>query len=176
MTHCMLDLETWGTRPGCAIRSIGAVIFDPWQEGTGAEFYANIEPATCAEAGLVIDPSTAEWWESQSAEALDHLREDRLYLLSALARVTTFLRGGQVGFVWGHGASFDAPILGEAYRRLGLKAPWNFWNLRDTRTLFDVARVSLNDTPRLGTHHNALDDAKHQALAVQAAYKKLGVT
>lgn len=25
----MLDLETWGKRPGCDIRSIGAVVFDP---------------------------------------------------------------------------------------------------------------------------------------------------
>lgn len=27
--HIMLDLETWGTEPGCDIRSIGACIFDP---------------------------------------------------------------------------------------------------------------------------------------------------
>lgn len=27
--HIMLDLETWGTRPGCEIRSIGACVFDP---------------------------------------------------------------------------------------------------------------------------------------------------
>ena len=25
----MIDLETWGTEPGCDIRSIGAVVFDP---------------------------------------------------------------------------------------------------------------------------------------------------
>lgn len=29
VTHVMLDLETWGKRPGCDIRSIGAVVFDP---------------------------------------------------------------------------------------------------------------------------------------------------
>lgn len=29
MIHIMLDLETWGTRPGCDIRSIGACVFDP---------------------------------------------------------------------------------------------------------------------------------------------------
>lgn len=27
--NVMLDLETWGTRPGCDIRSIGACVFDP---------------------------------------------------------------------------------------------------------------------------------------------------
>ena len=25
MSHIMVDLETWGVRPGCALRSIGAV-------------------------------------------------------------------------------------------------------------------------------------------------------
>lgn len=27
--HVMVDTETWGTTPGCDIRSIGAVVFDP---------------------------------------------------------------------------------------------------------------------------------------------------
>jgi len=34
--HIMLDLETWGVHPGCDLRSIGAVVFDPvkgWIEG-----------------------------------------------------------------------------------------------------------------------------------------------
>ena len=34
MSDVMLDLETWGTRPGCAIRSIGACVFNPNGEGT----------------------------------------------------------------------------------------------------------------------------------------------
>lgn len=29
VVHIMLDLETWGTEPGCDIRSIGACVFDP---------------------------------------------------------------------------------------------------------------------------------------------------
>lgn len=29
MIHISLDLETWGKRPGCDIRSIGACVFDP---------------------------------------------------------------------------------------------------------------------------------------------------
>lgn len=176
MTHCMLDLETWGTRPGCAIRSIGAVVFDPWQSGTEAEFYANIEPSSCASAGLAIDPGTAEWWEGQSPEARAHLRDARLPLHEALAQFSSFWRMNNTTFVWGHGATFDPPILEAAFVAAGIDVPWKFWNIRDTRTLFDLARVSLKDFPRAGTHHNALDDAKHQALAVQAAYKKLGIT
>lgn len=176
MTHCMLDLETWGTRPGCSIRSIGAVIFDPWQSGLEAEFYANVDWESCASAGLTVDPGTAEWWESQSPEARAHLQDTRLTLDYALTLVSAFWRANRATFIWGHGASFDPPILEACFRAVGAPVPWKFWDIRDTRTLFDLAGVSLKDFPRAGTHHNALDDAKHQALAVQAAYKKLGIT
>lgn len=175
MTHCMLDLETWGTRPGCSIRSIGAVIFDPWQSGLGAEFYANVDGESCSSAGLTVDPDTAEWWESQSPEARAHLRGTRRTLDYALTLVSAFWRANGATFIWGHGASFDPPILEACFRAVGTPVPWKFWDIRDTRTLFDLANVSLKDFPRAGTHHNALDDAKHQALAVQAAYKKLGI-
>lgn len=39
--HIMLDLETWGTEPGCDIRSIGACVFDPV-----AGWVADMEVAT----------------------------------------------------------------------------------------------------------------------------------
>jgi len=44
MTHIMIDLETWGKRPGCDIRSIGATVFDPstghiGERGTAGTFY-----------------------------------------------------------------------------------------------------------------------------------------
>lgn len=175
MTHCMLDLETWGTRSGCAIRSIGAVAFDPSQAGLGAEFYANVDGESCLDAGLRIEAGTAEWWESQSPEARAHLRDNPLPLREALAQFSSFWRMNSVTFVWGHGASFDPPILEAGFRAAGAPVPWKFWDIRDTRTLFDLAGVSLKNFPRAGTHHNALDDAKHQVLAVQAAYKKLGV-
>lgn len=37
MTHIMLDIETWGKTPGCDIRSIGAVVFDPVAGFVGME-------------------------------------------------------------------------------------------------------------------------------------------
>ena len=37
----MVDLETWGTKPGCAIISIGAVSFGP--DGLGEEFYTALD-------------------------------------------------------------------------------------------------------------------------------------
>lgn len=176
MTHIMLDLETWGTRPGCAIRSVGAVIFDPRARVlNGEEFYANVDGESCLRAGLTLDLGTAEWWEEQSVEARAHLKQDPLPLEEVLHRFTAFAGEGAPVYIWGHGASFDPPILEEAYRRFFLPAPWAFWNIRDTRTAYDMAGVSLGSFPRQGDHHNALDDAKHQALVLQAAYNILGV-
>lgn len=175
MTHCMLDLETWGTRPGCSIRSIGAVAFDPKGTGLGTELYVNVDPASCVSAGLTIDPGTAEWWEGQSPEARAHLHGGRVALSTATYLFNQFWESDCLVYIWGHGASFDPPILEATFRAVYKSVPWKFWDIRDTRTLFDLAGVSLKDLPRAGTHHNALDDAKHQALAVQAAYKKLGI-
>lgn len=176
MTHVMLDLETWGTRPGCAIRSIGAVVFDPWHPQPDADFfYANVWGESCIAAGLHIEAGTAEWWEDQSPEARAHLGANPLPLRRAMEQFQAFFMRNRGRYVWGHGASFDAPILGEAFRRLSMSEPWNFWNLRDTRTVYDMAELRLGDFPREGTHHNALDDARHQVRVLQAAYKKLGL-
>ncbi len=61
MNHLMLDLETWGTAPGSALRSIGAVFFD-LDGKTGETFYRNIDKQSCLDAGLKIDPATVSWW------------------------------------------------------------------------------------------------------------------
>ena len=52
----MLDLETWGTMPGSALRSIGAITFDPYgNDGfVEASFYRNIDHVSCERAGLKV--------------------------------------------------------------------------------------------------------------------------
>lgn len=64
--------------------------------------------------------------------------------------------------VWGNGADFDNVILGSAYRRLGKSIPWAFYNSRCYRTVKSLQPGCRIE--RAGTHHNALDDAKSQAL------------
>lgn len=64
---------------------------------------------------------------------------------------------------YGNGASFDLSILKAAYDAVGLKAPWKFWDERCYRTIKnDYSQIEPDE--RAGTHHNALDDAKFQAL------------
>ena len=73
MKHVMVDLETLGTLPGCAIMSVGAVFFDA--SGLGAEFYMVARQDSCTKAGLTIDAETASWWAQQAPDAQRVLTE-----------------------------------------------------------------------------------------------------
>ena len=63
--------------------------------------------------------------------------------------------------MWGNGATFDNVILANAYRGAGLPVPWKFWNDKCYRTIKGFfPQIKLQ---RIGTHHNAQDDAESQA-------------
>lgn len=175
--HVMLDLETWGTEPGCAIRSIGAVIFNPFDdEAPRSTYYANITDASCEAAGLTRDPSTEKWWAEQqrdNPEALYALATDRIPLAVAAEQFNIWWQTVGAQFVWSHGANFDEPVWRVAAKAVGYKIPWAFRSVRDTRTLFALAGFDFKMVPVVGTLHNALDDCKTQAIAVQRAHKML---
>lgn len=176
MTHIMLDLETMGTAPGCAIVSIGAVAFDVNYEKpllTSPQFYVNVDLKSCTKAGLTLEADTVMWWMQQSQEARSSLVEDPTPLEAALTLFAEFYDAIKGRQLWCHGATFDAPILEAAYKKLGLSVPWKFPLVRDTRTLFELAAVQV--VRDASTHHNALSDALAQAEAVRRAYAKLGV-
>jgi exodeoxyribonuclease VIII len=75
--------------------------------------------------------------------------------------------------MFGNGASFDNVILGEAYKRCGLKVPWNFWNDRCLRTLMDIGGVKSYELPQ-DKKHNALYDCYRQIVGYNKAMKNLG--
>lgn len=162
----MIDIEALGTRPGAAILSIGAVMFGPG--GLGETFYAPVLLASCGAVGLTMDPATVTWWMRQSGEAsAAAFRDDAARLPQVLLTFSDWFKAQCATHPWCHGATFDVPLLDAAYRACGLTAPWEFWNVRDTRTLYDLAGVKVDRAT--GTHHNALDDAINQAAtAVQA--------
>ena len=72
--------------------------------------------------------------------------------------------------VWGHGSAFDMVILEHACRQIQQAVPWDYYNVRDTRTLYDLTDAEL---PNFSGHH-ALYDAMKQAIGVQNCYRKLG--
>lgn len=175
MENVMVDLETYGTGPGCPILSIGAVIFDD-EELTihSQEFYEVINLQSCLQAGLVRDPATVAWWAAQKEEAKVILTQvelpTALPLSAALAKFNGYLSASgqdpKSMKVWGNGADFDNAILQHTYRKLGLEPGWEFWNNRCYRTLKSLPGVKKVKLTRGGTHHNALDDARTQAYHV----------
>ncbi len=168
--HIMIDLETMGTRPNAPIIAIGAVAFDA--ETIHDEFYSVVDLADAVAEGAVMSPDTVLWWlkQSDAARAAFDRPGDPLGLTLGAFRewITKFNLDG----VWGNGASFDNTILSEAYQRIGTSAPWPFWKDRCYRTMKNVhPGVQME---RAGTHHNALDDAKTQALHLMRINEEFG--
>lgn len=154
----MLDLETLGRSPGCAIVSIGAVKFD--REKIKDRFYERILAVSCLDAGLVLEVETVEWWLRQDYNVVKELFEPGLYLNEALEKFAEWL-GCDDARIWGNGPAFDNAILRSAYEAIGLEAPWKWWNDRCFRTMKSI--LPYVEPGRKGTHHNALDDAEYQA-------------
>ena len=169
MRHAMTDLETWGTRPGSALRSIGAVTFHPLTGDISSRFYRNISRESCERAGLEIDPETEKWWEDQSAEARAALEPDQVSLASALSDFLKWWETNNAQFFWSHGASFDAVLLESAYRACGMEPPWQFWNVRCCRTILALGNRKP-DRKGLIPHYS-LHDAQSQARAVAATLR-----
>lgn len=169
MKDVMVDLETLGKRAGCAILSIGAVAFDPEAGELGAEHYRVVRLSSCEGAGLHIDPDTIAWWEKQSPAAQKVLKQAQATrgnrdLYTALTEFNKYLAqfGPKAVRVWGNGSDFDNAILINCYAACGIVPGWDFWNNRCYRTLKGLnPKIKM---ARTGTYHNALDDAKSQAL------------
>ena len=177
MTEVMVDIETLSVLPNAAILTIGAVKFDRSNilpELSNCEtFYRRIIPESCTNIGLLSSPDTIEWWNKQDKrikyEAFDN--PDRVGLKTALDEFKQWFRGSTK--IWGHGDDFDCVILSNAFRACNMDVPWKFWNTRDTRTLFDLANISMKDLPQNNAHH-ALYDAYRQVIGVKRSLHILG--
>jgi inhibitor of KinA sporulation pathway (predicted exonuclease) len=157
----MIDIETLGTEPGCAILSIGAVHFTA--AGRGETLYRNIDRASCEDAGLEIDEETVKWWSEQD-EAAQAVLSGGGGLRDALIDLAAF--GDPAEEWWANSPKFDMAILKAAYERVDIEPPWEFYELRDVRTVKNLPGAEIPETQ--GVEHDALDDARNQAELVAA--------
>ncbi len=173
MTDIMLDLETFGTRPGAIIRSVGACTFSLTSEKSDSTYSANIEVYSCLYVGLHIEKGTHEWWQQQTAEARDALKVNARPLSLVVDEFHAWFRQHNGSRLWCQGANFDAVLWEHAARAVGALVPWKFYHVRDTRTLYDLAGFDPRELTRAGTSHHALDDALHQVACCRAASTRL---
>lgn len=167
---CMLDLETLGRAPGCAVRSVGAAAFDPAGDGYGETFKMNVRSWTCWLAGLTVDRETVDWWDKQSQAAKEAAKVDPRDLVDVVRSFHDWFGANKLKHLWCQGAGFDEPVWQRAAAAVGLAPPWRYWEVRCTRTIYHAADFDPRSVSRDGVHHGALDDALHQVKCVQMSY------
>jgi 3' exoribonuclease, RNase T-like len=168
--HLMVDLETLATSPDAVILTIGAVTFDPASNKIFDKLYYRVDVESCDRLGMTVNDDTVEWWSKQAADVQTEAfaEDNRVPIEEVIEKFHKF--AWNCDAFWSHGATFDLVILDCYYRKLNKVPPWNFWQIRDTRTLFDLGYDP--EMPKEGLH-NALEDASRQAIGVQTIYRKL---
>lgn len=174
--HISVDLETCGTTANSAIISIGACAFND-DEVSPMQFYLPVNLQSCIDAGFALNADTITWWMNQSKEAQavfkDKTAVDIEVALNAyknwIWKVTE--NNPRNTNVWSLGASFDLPMLAYGFDKFKIKDPIPFWNHRCLRTL---QAIYPNKVKREGEHHNAKDDAVHQAKVIIDINKTAG--
>jgi len=172
MIHAMIDLETLSTRPEAVILTLGGIKFNPHlQEQPHDPLYLRVDVDSQTKMGRHVMQETLDWWAKQPPDiAEDALSEsDRCSLEDTTRQFNKWCVGVEV--FWCQGPLFDYAILQHLYAQLNKPCPWNYWQIRDSRTLFSL--LPQDDTnPRPG-YHNALADADYQAKKVQKYYQQL---
>ena len=167
----MLDIETLATSPDAVVLTFGAIKFDPFnpsiQMSDGIYFRINVDEQI--DLGRRVDEGTVAWWGTQSAEVREEAlgETDRVSLEDFTKQLNKFVSGATR--IWAQGPVFDIVILENLYRQIGKPAPWQYYAIRDSRTLLKA----LGDDRKGGALlHNALADAVSQAGAVQGAVNR----
>jgi len=174
LTDVMIDLETLATSPNASVLTIGAVRFDPFGDDlknpTCKKFYVKVDIDSCNDLNLDVNDDTITWWGQQSKEAQEEAfsTDGRIPVREAFEQLYKFCWGAKR--VWSHGASFDTVICENIFRKINKAVPWSFWEVRCTRTLFDIG---INPTRPPVLKHHALEDAWNQAVGVQNVFKTL---
>ena len=175
-THGTIDLETIDTSPSATVLSLGAVKFNPLDDSEPhSELYLKISIDEQDVLGRTASDSTIEWWGKQDPKIMEETFDQTgaVTVEEALQQLTKWMVG--VDTLWGHGYGFDITIIEDMYRNISKPIPWNFWIVKDSRTLFGCCEQDPRKLLGQNDLHNALADAYFQARGVQLAYKQLGL-
>lgn len=166
----MIDIEGLGTGPDAAILTIAAQSFDPFGTGFYPErcYYARITLESQPTRNIQQD--TIDWWATQpEAQAEAFMEEGRVGLDQALDSL--YKLAWQHDLIWAQGPTYDINILENAYKSYGKAQPWQFYRIRDSRTLLSL----WPDRPKPPVSHHALEDCRRQIELVQQCLKTLNI-
>jgi hypothetical protein len=171
----MIDLETLDTRPSSTILTLGAVKFNPFTfDEPHSELYIKLDLDEQDQLGRSTSDDTIAWWGRQDPKIQEEAfsEDGRSSIASLTSQLNKYILNADV--IWAHSYGFDMTILEDLYRQFKTPIPWNFWQIRDSRTLFELLPVDPRKSMQTDLH-NALADAYFQAKSVQVAYSQLGI-
>ncbi|HEJ8310525.1 TPA: 3'-5' exoribonuclease [Klebsiella michiganensis] len=180
MKHVMIDIEAMDNKPTAAIASIAAAVFDPVSGEVFASMYRRIAIESSESFGGTLGAETIKWWFKQSSEVrAEVLKEGAVVLPCALSDLNMFILkycDMDSVKVWARGTDYDMPIIYNALRAVDLPPAWNFWNVRDVRTVEEAAlTVCGYASKRLveNEKHNAAADVWNQIAQLSDNFKSL---
>ena len=114
-----------------------------------------------------VDP----WWATQPVAARDEAfnEEGRIPLDQALDELGKLIWKSKR--VWAQGPTYDMNILEHAYKSYDKSIPWQFYAVRDSRTVFGL----WPNLPKPPTSHHALEDCRRQIALLQETLRYLKV-
>ena len=186
------DFETLNNKASQAVVVAFAAIACNWEDVSIGEYASMKQKAfymtfkvkrQVEEYGLKTSDSTIDWWSKQSKEAQAVLRDPNKVEIDELpGAFAAYCKANGVNkntTVLIRAPQFDATILENIYDKLGVDGfPYNFWKVRDTRSIIDTAcGVDNGYVPmfkdameRMGmTSHHAVDDCCKELLQVKMA-------
>ena len=166
----MIDLEGLGTGPDTTILTIAAQAFDPFgEQDFKQQYYARVTLESQPDRS--IQQGTIDWWATQPAPARDEAfnEQGRIPLDQALDELGKLIWHSKR--IWAQGPTYDMNILEHAYKSYGKPIPWQFYAVRDSRTVFSL----WPDLPKPPTSHHALEDCRRQIGLLQTTLKHFNI-
>lgn len=165
----MIDIEGLATGPEATILTIAAQAFDPLGSGYYAhKYYARVDLES--QEARTIEQGTINWWVTQGAAQDEAFAEDgRIPLDQALEELHRLC--WKCNRIWMNGPTYDANILEHAYKSYGKALPWQYYKIRDARTVYSL----YPGLARTVTSHHALEDCRRQIDMLQATLVHLNV-
>jgi hypothetical protein len=174
----MLDIETLGREPGCAVLSIGATMFNPDDPDSrdhlldSNHFYVAINNFDSLSNGFGADPETLKWWKKQKvwSQLGAEIANSNVTVAKSCELLSEFSDRHRPVKIWANSPTFDIEILKSLFRKSGVSYPFSYRQEMDFRTTMELAFKTRDQRPvrteeisnRFLPHH-ALGDAIHQA-------------
>lgn len=181
----MIDIETMSTdTTNTPILQIGVVAWDPFARSERLAEFSGFKVNVYPHKNSKINFSTVQWWMKQSPEAIQSVILDdssRASTYRALVQMNDFIQAhrepeADIKF-WAMPPSFDIEILENNFRMCDAahQIPWKYNETRCVRTVYELAGIGKDDRIKPTVAHDALEDARAQALTVNLALERLGL-